>query len=228
MHNVETADLYRCPSCDAVNLAAANEWCLCTNAEQTLVCAQCSCCFCDADAGWKRDFWQKASPELHTRRRDERSGTVRLQLVTETPERPVILLIDDDCTVHSIVLRVLDGFAGTLLHAYDGETGLRMAQDFQPELVITEALLPKIDGREIARTLKSDPATANGKVIVITGIYKGERYRSEAMREYLADDYIEKPVRADRLRVIIANLIGESSSRSRVARRSLRDLPGSG
>lgn len=213
MNNVESADLYRCPSCDTVNLAAANDWCLCTNADQTLVCAQCSSCFCDAGAEWKRDFWQKASPELHTRRREERSGCVKLRLVTQTPQRPVILLIDDDRTVHSIVLRVLEGFEGTLLHAYDGETGLRMAQDFQPELVITDALLPKIDGREIARALKSDPATANGKVVVITAIYKGERYRSEAMREYFADDYIEKPVHADKLRIIIASMIGESATR---------------
>ena len=208
MNNVENAHLYRCPSCDAVNLAASNDWCLCTNADQTLVCAGCASCFCNASTAWKRDFWQNASPELYARRRAQRSRGVKLQLVSQTPERPVILLIDDDRTVHSIVLRVLEGFDGTLLHAYDGETGLRMAQDFQPELVITDALLPKVDGREIARALKSDPATASGKVVVITAIYKGQRYRSEAMREYFADDYIEKPVHPAKLRTIITNMIG--------------------
>jgi len=211
MNNVENADLYRCPSCDAVNLASSNDWCLCTNAEQTLVCAGCASCFCDASTAWKRDFWQNASPELYARRREQRNRGVKLQLVTQRPQRPVILLIDDDRTVHSIVLRVLEGFDGTLLHAYDGETGLRMALDFQPELVITDALLPKVDGREISRALKSDPATAAGKVIVISAVYKGERYRGEALRQYFADDYIEKPIRAAKLRAIIANMIGENN-----------------
>jgi PleD family two-component response regulator len=76
--------------------------------------------------------------QVHQRRHEERSGGVTLQLVSQTPRRPVILLIDDDRTVHSIVARVLAGFDGTLLHAYDGATGLQMAHDVQPELVIAD------------------------------------------------------------------------------------------
>jgi DNA-binding response OmpR family regulator len=98
---------------------------------------------------------------------------------------------------------VLAGFSGTLLHAYDGDAGLRMALQVRPELVITDALLPKIDGREIARSLKSDPATSSMKVVVITAVYKGPRYRAEAFRDYLVDDFIEKPVSAGKLRTVI-------------------------
>ncbi len=207
---VATAGLYRCHSCEALNVASDNVWCLCAGSEQTLVCVACSACFCHAGESWKYEFWAKATADLHTRRRTERSSGVKLQLTRQEPSRPVILLIDDDRSVHAIVSRVLEGFGGTLLHAYDGEAGLRMAQEVQPELVIADALLPKLDGREIARTLKSDVKTAMGRVVVITSLYKGARYRKEAIEKYLADDYMEKPIRADKLRTMIENMIGKN------------------
>jgi CheY-like chemotaxis protein len=206
--NVEAVDVYRCHSCDAMNFAGDAEWCLCTGPEQTLVCGSCGSCFCSAELSWKRQFWAAASPELQTRRREHRKHLSPLGTAGENPDRPVILLIDDDRTVHAIVSRVLEGRAGTLLHAYDGETGLQIAREVQPELVITDALLPKVDGRELTRTLKSDPATANGKVIIITALYKGTRYRTEAMINYLADEFMEKPVSAEKLRTTIDQMIG--------------------
>ena len=70
-----------------------------------------------------------------------------------------------------------------------------------------EVLLPKIDGRELTRTLKTNPNTASGKVVIITALYKGSRYRGEAIRDYLADEFMEKPVAADKLRQTIDRLL---------------------
>jgi CheY-like chemotaxis protein len=66
--------------------------------------------------------------------------------------------------------------------------------------VLTDALLPKLDGREIALRLKSDPATRAIKVVVMTALYKGTRYRIEAINSFGVDEYIEKPVDPGRLR----------------------------
>lgn len=114
--------------------------------------------------------------------------------------RPAILVIDDDRTIHKLVERVLQNFPGTILHAHDGVEGLRMAREIRPELVLTDALLPKLDGREIALRLKSDPATRVIKVVVMTALYKGTRYRIEAINSFGVDEYIEKPVDPARLR----------------------------
>jgi CheY-like chemotaxis protein len=200
--NISNGDVYRCHACSILNVSRECQWCLCAGAERTLVCGGCGSCFCDAPGAWKSEFWENASAELRGRKRSDRP-TAPLSLVGQTPARPVILLIDDDRIVHSIVSKVLAGFSGTLLHAYDGDAGLRMALQVRPELVITDALLPKIDGREIARSLKSDPATSSMKVVVITAVYKGPRYRAEAFRDYLVDDFIEKPVSAGKLRTVI-------------------------
>lgn len=125
---------------------------------------------------------------------------------TETIDirRPAILVIDDDQTVHMLVERALHAFHGTLLHAHDGAEGLRMARELRPEVVLTDALLPKLDGREVALRLKSDPATRAIKVVVMTALYKGTRYRIEAINSFGADAYIEKPVPPTRLRTLAA------------------------
>jgi CheY-like chemotaxis protein len=219
--NVSNGDVYRCHACLILNLSRECEWCLCAGAEQTLVCSGCGSCFCDAPGAWKSEFWENASAELRGRKRSDRP-TAPLSLVGQTPARPVILLIDDDRTVHSIVSKVLAGFSGTLLHAYDGDAGLRMALQVRPELVITDALLPKIDGREIARTLKSDPATSSMKVVVITALYKGPLYRAEAFRDYLVDDFIEKPLSAERLRTVINAMLPIQATDNTLRMASLR------
>jgi CheY-like chemotaxis protein len=114
--------------------------------------------------------------------------------------RPAILVIDDDRTVHKLVEGALHHFNGTLFHAYDGAEGLRIAGELRPELVLTDALLPKLDGRELALRLKSDPSTRAIKVVVMTALYKGTRYRIEAINSFGVDEYIEKPVAPTRLR----------------------------
>lgn len=113
--------------------------------------------------------------------------------------RPTILIIDDDKLVHAIIDRVLNGYDALVLHAHDGAEGLRIAQEVRPDLIITDALLPKIDGREVAKAVKIDPETARTRVVVMTALYKGIRYRNEAFRDFLVDGYLEKPLTATKI-----------------------------
>lgn len=200
-------DVYRCHACAAMNVAADDDWCLCTGTERTLMCSKCGRCFCGAPAAWKRDFWRDASSALTQRRKGNSDEVPGPQLVETHPARPVILLIDDDKVVHVVVPRVLAGFAGTLLHAYDGAEGLLMAQTVKPDLVITDALLPKIDGRQISHLLKNSPDTCRSKVVVMTAVYKGADYRREAIREFAVDEFLEKPISAGRFRLVVESML---------------------
>lgn len=205
--NGKVRDVYRCPHCRGLNEAVRNDWCLCTGGDQTLVCGRCHRCFCDAPTAWKLEFWTVASDALSARRREERMARDAFAPDGRDVVRPVILVIDDDRLVHAIVERVLADFQGTVLHALDGRTGLQVAQRVHPEVVVTDALLPGLDGRELARTLKSDAGTAHVKVVIMTALYKGARYRNEALSEFRADEFIEKPVSAARLRTVISALV---------------------
>ncbi len=84
--------------------------------------------------------------------------------------------------------------AGFVVHvATDGVTGLAAFVEKEPDLVILEAMLPKKHGFEVCQEIKR---TAHGKrtpVFVQTAVYKGRKYRSQAMHIYGADEYLEKP-----------------------------------
>jgi CheY-like chemotaxis protein len=215
--NTKRTDVYRCPSCKSVNFAAENEWCLCTGADPSLLCRTCGRCFCSAPRNWQQLFWVTATTELVANRRARRVAAPALRAVQNEHIPPVLLLVDDDRTVHTIVERVLEGFPGTLLHAYDGPDGLRMARQVKPDLVLTDAFLPGLDGRELARIVKLEQERRPQKVVVMTALYKGTRYKNEAFRHFLVDGYLEKPITAARLRALVETMLDVPIRETRAA-----------
>ena len=188
-------NVFHCHACGETNDARVADWCSCVTTEPTLLCSSCGHCFCNASQHYRRDFWRTASTEVRSRRREaQRLASVHLAGRKAEAHKPVILLIDDDRIVHFIVNRALAAYDLTIVHARDGREGLELAKELRPDLVITDALLPRLDGREIARALKSDPVTSACKVVVMTGLYRGLKYRNEALQTFLCDDYLEKPV----------------------------------
>jgi CheY-like chemotaxis protein len=125
--------------------------------------------------------------------------------------KPTVLIVDDDKLVRLIARKALADADLNVMDAADGATALQMAQELVPDLVITDALLPRLDGRELARRIKSDPALRKTKVVVITALYKGTRYKNEAIKEFLVDDYLAKPLTPAKLRWIVARMLGTDS-----------------
>ena len=78
--------------------------------------------------------------------------------------------------------------------AADGVAGMKAFESLNPSLVLIEAMLPKKHGFEVCQELKSTPEGKNTPVAIITGVYKGRRYRTQATHLYNCDEYIEKPV----------------------------------
>ena len=129
---------------------------------------------------------------------------------TETDSCATILVVDDDRVIHSIIERALPH--RTLIHAYDGEEALRIAREVKPQLILTDALLPRKDGRELALAVKQGEDTAHIRVVVMTALYKGLRYRNEAIRDFMVDDYVEKPLNVTMLRQIVEKFCGPVGS----------------
>ena len=122
--------------------------------------------------------------------------------------RPIVLVVDDDRVVHMIAARVLGSMPVSAVYAHDGAQALQMANELKPDLIITDALLPKLDGRELCRIVKTSPATAGCKVAVMTALYKAMRYRNEAFHTFKADEFIEKPLSPEKLRHLVSHLLG--------------------
>ena len=103
-----------------------------------------------------------------------------------------VLLADDEEDILMLVSATLGGddrFG--LILARDGEEALRRAQEERPELVFLDVMMPKMDGFEVCRRLKSDEATANVKVVMLTAL--AQEYDREKAQAVGADFYFTKP-----------------------------------
>ena len=102
-----------------------------------------------------------------------------------------VLLADDEEDILALVAAALGGGRYDLVLARDGEEALRLAQESRPDLVFLDAMMPKMDGFEVCRRLKSDSSTAHAKVIMLTALtQEADRQRAEQVG---ADSYFSKP-----------------------------------
>ena len=105
----------------------------------------------------------------------------------------LVLIVDDVPDNVAPLHDALDEAGYTVLVALDGESALRRAQQAQPDLILLDALMPGIDGFEVARRLKADPVTADIPIIFMTGLTETEHL--VAALEAGGADYVTKPVK---------------------------------
>jgi DNA-binding response OmpR family regulator len=79
-----------------------------------------------------------------------------------------ILAVDDEKNVVRLLQIRLKALGYEVTPAHDGEAALRRIAESQPDLVLLDVMMPKMDGFEVLRRLKSDPATAQIPVIMLT------------------------------------------------------------
>ena len=116
---------------------------------------------------------------------------VAAYLVTLMAHAPTVLLVednDDNLRIYSTILT----YAGyNVLEATDGEAGLATARSGRPDLILMDVSIPKIDGWEVTRILKADPATSTIPVVALTAhALASDRERAD---EIGFDGYISKP-----------------------------------
>ena len=108
-----------------------------------------------------------------------------------------ILYIEDNPDNRMLIRRVLQAEGYTILEATDGQTGLQVAFEQRPDLILIDINLPEIDGYEVTARLKQLPGLNKVPVIAITAnVMKGDREKTLAAG---CDGYIQKPVDIDLL-----------------------------
>jgi len=109
--------------------------------------------------------------------------------VDETPQRNVILAVDDAPENLDIVRNLLAS-RYTIKAAVNGPMALKIAEKQPPDLILLDIQMPGMDGYEVCRRLKADPATSAIPVIFLTGESGVESEVAEAG----GSDYVTKPV----------------------------------
>ena len=190
-----------CFNCQNNFDATRTDWCTCVGRDQTVVCTHCGGCFCKAPAAYKERFWMDAPPSLFERKMlgSKRHHGDRANPTPAEVKRPLILLVEDDENVQLIVKTVVTTMGFGFVVGANGQEGLSLAREYNPDLILSDAFMPKLDGREMCRLLKEDPTTARTKAIIMTGLYTDRKYRNEALDYFKVDDYVAKPLAVDDL-----------------------------
>ncbi|MGE5190537.1 MAG: two-component system response regulator [Gemmatimonadota bacterium] len=116
-----------------------------------------------------------------------------------------ILMVDDDPTVVELMLAVLRREGFRFASAGDGIEGLEKAREFMPDLVILDISMPRMDGLEMCRRLRADPATQMIPVVMFTGL-SDRSLRIKGLSAG-ANDFLTKPVDSTEILVRVGNLL---------------------
>lgn len=104
-----------------------------------------------------------------------------------------ILIVDDEPDILEFLKYNLEKEGFKVFTASDGEEGIKIAQKEIPHLVILDIMMPKMDGVEVCRTLRSKPEFATTLIVFLTA--REEDYSQIAALDVGGDDYITKPIR---------------------------------
>ena len=108
-----------------------------------------------------------------------------------------ILIVDYDSQSLEYLTNLLKSDKIRIIQATDGQAAYDKFKSEKPDLVILEAILPKIHGFDLTKKISSE-SEGRIPVIIVTGLYRGSQYRHEALSSFGAADYFEKPVEPHR------------------------------
>ena len=126
-------------------------------------------------------------------------------------DKKKVLIVDDEADIREFLQSVLEEEGYELLTACDGEEGLRVAREKNPEVVILDVQMPKKDGFQVFHELRNGAATRGIRVIMLTGVAErtGFKFDGQAMGEFLGsepDAYIDKPVAPEKIQETVRKL----------------------
>ncbi|NOZ09168.1 MAG: response regulator, partial [FCB group bacterium] len=113
-----------------------------------------------------------------------------------------ILIVDDDILIHKLYSVILKPPRYLVKTAENGRTGLEIAKEFKPDLIISDVIMPVMDGHEFCKALRSIPEFENTILLLSSSILTEAKDAVKAL-EGGADDYLLKPIEKDSARAKI-------------------------
>lgn len=203
--------IVRCFRCLEEFNASESAWCSCLAVTPSLVCPNCLHCFCQAPHAYKTAFWAAAPQELFRKRQEHKrrkNGSAKSSDPAEPPGHPFVLVVEDEEDLRELASELLMELGYPVVVASNGEQGYLLATTLKPDMILTDAVLPRMDGREMCLRIKHNPDTRETPVVVMSGIFTRETHKTEALRTFRADAFLRKPVSLKELGDVCLHLLG--------------------
>lgn len=136
--------------------------------------------------------------------------------MTEDPQSAAILIVDDNVANAELLEAYLKGSPWRLELALSGSEALEKVQSAKPDLILLDIMMPDMSGFEVCRTLKSDPATRDIPIVMVTALTELEDV--EKAVEAGTDDFLSKPVNRIELLTRVKSLLHLRKLKSELAR----------
>ena len=137
-------------------------------------------------------------------------------------ERDILMIVEDNCEIRGLLERNLNTNY-QIVSASNGLEGLELAYKVIPDLIISDVMMPKMNGLELCSLIKQDERTSHIPVVLLTArsshIFKIEGY------EFGADDYVTKPFDMTLLERRLSNLLKSRKLLQEKFRKQIRFLP---
>jgi signal transduction histidine kinase/CheY-like chemotaxis protein len=141
--------------------------------------------------------------------------------VSDGNGKKVLLLVEDNADLRDYIKdQVKDQF--TVIEAENGRQGINLAEKNIPDLILTDVMMPEMDGHEFCKHIKSHASTSHISVIMLTA--KADQEDKLAGLKYGADDYLTKPFDALELNLKLTNLISRQEKMQQHILSSLTSL----
>jgi CheY-like chemotaxis protein len=102
---------------------------------------------------------------------------------------PTVLVVDDESPIVDLLVDIIEERGLTALRASNGVEGLRVARAIRPDLIISDVMMPALNGYALLDALRSEPELAHTTVILMSAAFP----RSQLAIQQLADGYLRKP-----------------------------------
>ncbi|MCL6477308.1 MAG: diguanylate cyclase [Peptococcaceae bacterium] len=134
---------------------------------------------------------------------------------------PRVLVVEDSPLQMKVMLQYLEGRDMEIVTATDGLEALNKVLEHTPDLVLLDVVLPGMDGFEVCRRIKENPATSQTPVIIITSLTEREN-KLKSLR-YGADDFLTKPIDKRELLLKTGNLLKRREQVALLSNQASRD-----
>src|SRR6266550_126564 len=111
-------------------------------------------------------------------------------MIKASSEKCRVLVVDDDQKIRALLTELIECEGYEVVSAADGGNAWEIVQSFEPDLVISDVVMPVLDGVELCRLIKQDVRTADIPVILISGLRIDVEDSVEGLTAG-ADDYLQ-------------------------------------
>lgn len=148
-------------------------------------------------------------------------SNVRPQLTSvEKPFVATVLIVDDRADDRMLMRLIMESMGHKVIEAVDGVSALKLVRRTIPDLIISDILMPTLDGFQFCRTLQQQPALRHVPFVFVTATY-GERRFEELTAAVGADHVLTKPFEPDALRSLVASVLAQSEAKDATRRLAL-------